>query len=510
MVKKVFFRWNSLFFSFFIFLLLLFVVAAYAQGSKKPLVAIEPIKCDSSSPAYIGKALSQMLITRLSSEDIDTVLVGKGKTSVVELADFILSGKVSRMGNGFGASFWLKSSQNGKTVKTWDLVASDLGMLAQKTSLLSAKMADAIKHTGEVLVADTVSNFATLAGPGSKKIEANDEFAMARLHPDILVRQRLEKDEEREIRQQKRQAQQTGSSRPLATGEDDSYMPLPDVYDAGDDVPEGEMTGNTVNKAATVKTEEEDDNSFFPLPDVYEPDDDENAVETPKKVSVKNETQMTSAGDTEEGSSPSSGAAQKEKGSWYSWLWPFGSKEKENQLPTVSQAKETRLEKEKEDKEPVVVSSKEKLPVPPPPEVEFSIPEPVPLEKALGQIENIKVERKKEKGWLSRLWPWGDSDEELVVKTTPPHVMAQEVQKPVEGGVHSFDSGAQIEALRRQLEMERGHHAEGGSQLPAASVPAQALPSSPKEVTEKKIEVPSVEAPENGPAQTQGPIWQWN
>ena len=510
MVKRFFFRRYSLFFSVFLFLLLMPVVSAHAQVSKNPLVAVEPVKCDSSSQAYIGKALSQMLITRLSSEDIDAVLVGKEKTSVVELADFVLSGTVSKMENGFGASFWLKSPKNGKTIKSWDLVASDLGMLAKKTSLLSAKMADAIKHTGEVLVADTVSNFATLAGPGSKKIEANDEFAMARLHPDILVRERLEKDEEREIRQQKRAAQQTGRSGSVSTGEDDSYMPLPDVYDAGDDVPEGEMTGDPGNRTASVKKEEEDESSFFPLPDVYDPDDDEDAVETPKKVPVKNETQITSAGDKKEGSSYSTGTAEKEKGSWYSWLWPFGSKEKKNQVPSVSQAKETRLQKEKEDKEPVVVSSKEKIPVPPPPKVEFSIPEPVPLDKALGQIENIKVERKKEKGWLSRLWPWGEHEEELVVKTTLPPVTAQEVQKPVEGGVHSFDSGAQIEALRRQIEMERGYHPEGGSQLPAASVSAQAPPSSQKEVTEKKIEVPSVEAPEEGPAQTQGPIWQWN
>ena len=490
--------------------LLMPVSASNAETTKNPLVAIEAIRCDSTSQAYVGKALSEMLITRLSSEDIDTVLVGRDKASVVELSDFVLSGRVKGKGGRFEAEFQLKSPKTGKVVKEWTLVAPSLGMLAQKASLLSAKMADTIKHTGEVLVADTVSNFATLAGPGSKKIKTNDEFEMARLHPDILVRERLEKDEEREIRQQKA-GRSSGGNHPVATSEDDSYMPLPDVYDAGDDVSEGEIQGGQESKSASMKKEEEDDSSFFPLPDVYDPDDDENAVDAPKKEPVNTVAEAASSEKHPENAPGSSAEAKKENESWYSWLWPFGGKEEKNKVPSVSQAKETRLQKEREDKEPVVVSAGEKLPVPAPPQVEFNIPEPVPLDQALSQIENIKVEKKEERGWLSWIWPWGNHEEEQVVKTASTAVPKQGgVQQPPESGLHSFDSGAEIEALRRHLEMQRGSKEEVSPSDAGSSSTEQPSPS-----------VESGQEVENGPASTgespkatheqvQGPIWQWN
>jgi len=485
------------------------VSASYAETTKNPLVAIEPIRCDSPSQAYVGKALSEMLITRLSSEDIDTVLVGRDKASVVELSDFVLSGRVNGNGGRFEAKFQLKSPKSEKVVKEWSLVAPNLGMLAQKASLLSAKMADTIKHTGEVLVADTVSSFATLAGPGSKKIKTNDEFEMARLHPDILVRERLEKDEEREIRQQKA-GRSSGGNRPVATSEDDSYMPLPDVYDAGDDVPEGEIQGDQGPKSASMKKEEEDDSSFFPLPDVYDPDDDENAVDAPKKEPVNTVAEAASSEKHPENASGSSAEAKKEKKSWYSWLWPFGGKEEKNKVPSVSQAKETRLQKEREDKEPVVVSASEKLPVPAPPQVEFNIPEPVPLDQALSQIENIKVEKKEERGWLSWIWPWGNHEEEQVVKTASTTVPKQGVQQPPESGLHSFDSGAEIEALRRHLEMQRGLKEEVSPSDAGSSSTEQPSPSVESGQEVENGPASTGESPKATPEQVQGPIWQWN
>ena len=478
--------------------------------SKTPLVAMEPLVSEPASINYVGKALSKMFLTRLSSEGIDTVLVGGAADSdLMSVADFVITGKVVKVSDHYEASFELKSPKDGTIIKQWNLKASNLGVLAKDAALLSAKISDTVKNTGEVLVANTVSDFAALAGPDSKKIKASDEFALARLHPDILVREKLEKDELKEIEQQRKKI---GTSRTVRRqGEDvegDSFMPLPDVYDVGDDAPEDQNVENEQGspKSASVSSEEdEDDSSFMPIPDVYDPDDDEDAVEKPKSVEISSgmhkHEELKSKGAGEDKSN------KKGKGSWYSWLWPFGNNnQNDSEAKLVSQAKETRLQKEESDKEPIVISSTQKLPVPPPPNVRFEIPEPVPLDEALSKIENIKVERKEEKGWFSRLWPWTEEESGEVIQqrafVSQGGSKGQAVAKQEES-LQTFDSGSQINAIRRHMGMETGQP-HSTMQIQPPSTPDV----NPKGQEEGATITDSGQIKRS--EQVEGPIWQWN
>lgn len=478
-----------------------------ASSDKTPLVAMKPVVSEPESISYVGKALSRMLLTRLSSEGIDAVLVSETSSSdLMSVADFVITGKVVMATDSYEAFFELRSSKDGSLIKHWDLKASNLGVLARDTALLSAKISDTIKNTGDVLVANTVSNFAALSSSDLKKIKTDDEFAMARLHPDILVREKLEKDELREIEQQKRRAGAGVSpNRHASEAENDSFMPLPDVYDTGDDVPEDQNIENRYkDKKHASSSEAEDDSSFMPVPDVYDPDDDEDAVEKTKNLDVVGNTQGQEGGERVKVDTSQSSSGN----SWYSWLWPFGddnSKDK-NEVPLVSQAKETRLQKEESDKEPIEISSVQELPIPAPPRVKFEIPEPVPLDEALSKIEDIKVEKRKKKHWLSWLWPWTEEESEGVGKHA---FISQDASKgqavaKQEETLQAFDSDRQIDAMRRHVGLEIDKpDSEGGIQ--SASSP----------------EIMDSEEPEEGPSvsdsshvkrpeQTEGPIWQWN
>ncbi len=493
---------------------------ASSETTKTPLVAMEPIK---SNVDYIGKALTNMFLTRLTSEGIDTVTVKGGQESepVLELADFLFTGNVIDKGGHVEASFQLKSPKDGSLIKDWKLRAPSLDILARDASLLSAKVSDTIKHSGQVLVSDVASGFAALDGPGSKKIATDDEFQMARLHPDILVREKLEKDEEREIEAQKKGLSPSSSE---ASSEEDYYTPLPDVYNTTDDISAKEQAQYEKERqeAQGQAEEEEDYDSYMPIPDVYNPESDEDASERKPAPAAPS---LADKGDKQHSS------AKKGK-SWYSWLWPFGKEKEDENKELVSQAKKTRLKKEQEDREPVVVSSKDKLPIPPPPKVDFNVPEPVPLDKALSEIEDFKVERKKVKrSWLSRLWPFGEEESGVIVKPSPkkenasasiqppeikeqtqPAVNGPELQGPSapEEGLHTFESGAQIEAFRRHLEMESGPPQESPSQVtqPAAKVEKKQVPvTAGTSQEEPKIQE---ETSEPKPQNLQGPIWQWN
>lgn len=476
-------------------------------NQQNPLVVLEPIEANSSDVSYVGEALTRMLQTRLSSEGIDTVLFKKGQKDeqVISVADFILAGRVSKRANHFEALFELRLPKDNTLLKKWELRAPALGILAKDASLLSAKISDAIKNADELMVSNKASELVT-NDVGSKKIKTDDEFAMARLHPDILVREKLEKDEIQEIEQQRRR--QGGGVSPAGgvnSGYDsESFMPIPDVYDVSDDVSEEELAKQKqmeeVAKASGVSDEEEDDSSFMPVPDVYDPDDDEDAVEKPKtKVNTVQTDKNVKVGQSYQPSQAgvSSHQSSGEKGgSWYSWLWPFGHKDEQQQM--VSQAKETRLQKENEekDKEPVVVSSPENLPVPRPPVVQFDIPDPVPLDEALEKIENIKVEKKRDRGWFSWLWPWDEDDTEIEMNqssalTSVPEKNLEVRQEP---SLHTFDSGSKVDAGK---DLDAGTQAAPSGSLSGTGSVEEDTSSLPKNIdTQKDLDT--------------GPIWQWN
>jgi len=501
-------------------------VFASSPTSGSALVAMKPIE---SNLQYVGKALTQMFVTRLSSEGIDTVPIkpdGENET-IVQLADFLFGGKVYQKGDHYEATFSLKSAKDGSVVKQWQLRAQTLDTLARDAALLSAKVADVVKNSGQVVAPESATTLSALSAPGADTVDTTDEFRMARLHPDILVREKLEKDEEREIEEQKR------GLRPSATGGSagDDYAPLPDVYDSGDDVTESDSQKAPYKVAGEgangQQQEEEDYDSYMPIPDVYDPESDEGPSE-----------RIASSVPSKEVSATTSSKGEGKGKSWYSWLWPFGGDENKKKEELVSQAKKTRLENEEEDREPVVVSGKERLPLPPPPKVDFNIPEPVPLDRALSEIENIKVQKKEKKGWLSRLWPFGHEDEEVtilpekgqnrtevqdsVVQSTPQNIAnTPATKKPsVDEGLHPFESGEQIEAFRRHLEME-DKPAEGrGHTVETPEVASDKAQGNIPVVTGGSVEAPKVESSSKDsddesdkgprPEDFNHPIWQWN
>lgn len=491
---------------FLSFIVILQQALSVSASTKNPMVVFEPVRCDSGSMDYVGKAITRMLVTRLSSEGIDTIVPNDNSemAKVSEVADFVITGTCAQNGQVYESSFQLRSPKENKVIRSWNLRDQNLGVMARDVSLLSAKMADVIKNSGQLLISDTASNLVPFSSTDSKKVKMDDEFEMARMHPDILVRERLEKDEEREIRQQRKgRSGYKPSYGGTASENEDSYMPLPDVYDEGDDYTKGDEKQKEV---ATGTTKKDDDgyDSFFPVPDVYDPGDDEGPAQK-EKVAVKAEQQD---GGKKYQATPSGSAVKgkggKEQNSWYSWLWPFG-KDQDDKRVTVSQAKETRLEKEKAEaeKHTVVVQDGSNLPIPPPPKVDFNIPEPVPLDQALSKIKDIQVEKRNKRGWLSWLWPWGE--EEAPEKIVPSTSGSEAVAKNSSGSPTVYESTSQIETMRRHpgyvkknmgktslhKGVESGENLESNGQEGSGdSMPSSSSVSRPQDV--------------------EGPIWQWN
>ena len=355
--------------TFFILLFLFFFTnTPFILASKKPMVAIRPIKCESQKYGYLGKAITEMLITRLSSEGIDSfVILDKDKEKeVLEVSDFLVEGVIHEKEKALNAEFILKKPDTGRLLKRWKIISPNLESLARETSLFTAKLSDNIKNAEDVL--GTFSDFAETTQKNSQS-PMKDEFQMARMHPDVLVRENLERDEAKEIEKENKRIQEEKK------------------------LQEEQETSEAV---------EEDDENFMPIPDVYNPEDDEMPEERPvKKV---NKAQK----DQDEASIQNESSGEK---SWYSWLWPFGSSKEKEEAP---EPKAHQLKKD-ENKKVVVVKETSALPLPPPPKIDFNIPEPISKEEFYEEISKVEVEQRKEKkgrNWLSWLWPFG-ADEEV-------------------------------------------------------------------------------------------------
>ena len=353
-------------------------------SAKRPLVAILQIKSPDAGYSYVGPAITQMLETRLSSEGIDTFVVqesGQG-SEAVELADFLITGLIEKGDRTFDAEIVLKDPGNGEKLKSWALKAVNLDVLAQDTGLLSVKLAETIKHAEDILKTPDESQVAENAQSG----QVSDEFQMARLHPDKLVREQLVQDQEREKELERQKSAEERKRTELLRAQEKkndetNWFPLPDVYDSDtDEPPEEEAEGQPETPGATSLSSQAD--------------------ETPEAVSQPGERENNK--------------------SWLSSLWPFGDGEE----PEESWEKERdELKREQEsNKQEAKVVPEEQLPYPPPPEINFDVPEPVPLDQALAKVDEIYVEKpapKEEESWFSWLWPWGREEDAAMPEEKP-------------------------------------------------------------------------------------------
>ncbi len=373
-------RWGVLVALFPVVFASLFSQVAVCHGSsKKPMVAILTINSTDKEYSYVGPALTHMLDTRLSSEGIDCFVVAsaQGQSEEVKLSDFLVTGQVVKGDNTFDAEIFLKEPGSDEVLKSWHLKAVSLDALAQNVALFSVKLADTIKHAEDILIEGP----GVAEGPGEAQGNPeSDEFKMARMHPDKLVREQLVKDEEkeRELERQKTQEQKRIERQ----------------------------------QALAQKKEPEE---WFPIADVYDPDTDELPKAEPQEQPSVNGT--VEAGKQNVSAPPPEGG-QGER-SWLSWLWPFGKKDKiEEQQEWEKEREELRAEQIKNEHAAKVVPE-DALPYPPPPQIQFNIPEPVPTDQALKKIDEMYVSkplpREKEEGWLSRLWPWGNEGHEPAI-----------------------------------------------------------------------------------------------
>ncbi len=364
---------------FFVLLLtsvgLCFLQAPCMAALKRPMVALLPIKSVDKTYSYVGPALTQMLDTRLASEGIDSFIVSSAKdqSDTVKLADFVVTGKVQRDETTFNAKILLKEPGNGEVLKTWDLKAVSLDMLAQNVALFSVKLADTIKHAEDILIQSPEE--VGVNGNNQGGTQASDEFAMARMHPDILVREQLVKDEEkeRELEQQKAQEQKRLEEQ-------------------------------------RIQAQKKEPEEWFPLPDVYDPETDEPPKAEPEEIGEANVT----SGDVVQATTEK--ATEQDDKHWYSKLWPFGKKEKEQRPSWEKEREKLRAEQKRHEHVAKVVPA-DALPYPPPPKIQFDIPEPVPVDEALRKIDQIYVTKpvpKEEKGWLSKLWPWEEEEQPTI------------------------------------------------------------------------------------------------
>lgn len=414
-------NYNNIHFIFIIAALVLnFIVSLPVTATeKRPMVAISPIKSLNSTYSYVGPAITQMLITRLSSEGIDTFLIQdtKKQTEAIQLSDFLITGVIKKSSKTFDAEISLKEPKNGDILKKWPMKAISLDALAQDIALFSAKLSDTIKHAEDILV--THASDTAL----SSEAESNDEFVQARIHPDKLIRERLEKDKEKELEQQARQ----------------------------------EAIIKQQEKIALKTRKEVPEQWEDPLPDVYDPDADEEPA--PVEIPQVTETKIVTQAPEKQSSSKN----------WYSMLWPFGKKKDLDKTKKWEKEREKLNAKKKSKKKIPQLIAKNQLPYPPPPEIKLDIPAPVPLDQALKKIDQIKVkniEIQKDKSWYSMLWPWSQNNsyerETYKVSKTAHANSSQNIQ--ARANTFAVKEGLkEIEQIRSQSSTTEGNMESGSS-----------------------------------------------
>ena len=396
---------------------------------KRPMVAILPIKSQDRNYSYVGPAVTQMLDTRLSSEGIDTFVVSNSDehSEAVGLADFLITGQVIKNENTFDAAIFLKEPEKGEILKTWHLKAVSLGVLAQDTGLLSVKLAETIKHAEDILINAPKEVQAT---GQEQNGSTSDEYEAARMHPDRLVREKMAQDEkkEREIEAKKteeQKRQEREQAKAMARKKIPEVSPIIDVYD-----PESDELPKPVEQPA--------DNS---------------------SIAVDDQTEISPSGPPEK--------------SWYSKLWPFGSNKEEQKDSWEKDREKLQAQQKKKEKRVARVVPEDDLPYPPPGNVKFDIPEPVPLNQALSKISKIYTEKpapRKEKGWQSWFWPWGEEEGASVEpERTPEKPSVQASMAPSEKMQQGMNS--MIEGLSHHQQENADTAMAGGGLVQGKSEP---------------------------------------
>ena len=347
-----------------------------------PVVVLERFKPPGTpSLHYLGQALTEMIKIRLESQGIDVIQLDQADqekmAALASIADLLMTGRIQEE-NGvvdlevdllrLGGSEQLEGAA-ARPLKVWHVKSQDLGMLAQKTSLLSGQIADAVRSSHELMLAEAEKARKAEAGEDEASPEEEGDLELARMHPDRLVRERLAMDQEKE-RQRAIEEAKKGA-----------------------------------------KEMKEDTRYWDPLPSPYYSENEELLEQDyhPEPIGGKEEQQ-----EGQEGS-----------GSWWSRLWPWGGDEKEaaegEQSSTYEavNASEVDLEDVEEAHQPLVVP-RDKLPVPPPKPVDFTIPEPQSVDEVLRSATLVKRDKKKEEKWYSFLIPWGDDtdDYDIILNKT--------------------------------------------------------------------------------------------
>ncbi len=424
---------------------------------RRPMVAILPLESPGGSMSYVGPAVTQMLDTRLASEGIDTFIVPSAgnQTEAVSLADFMVDGKITEDNNIFDAEIALKKPSGGEVLKVWHLKAVSLDALAQNAALFSVKLADTIKHAEQVLI--PLSGEGGAAENSADADLSKDDFAMARLHPDKLVREQLKQDEEKELEAQRQKTEEQRQQ----------------------------------EQQLALKNKKSDDENWFPLPDVYDADTDEPAEpETEAEVPAPEEANA-SAGSV----SASTGQAQDKK-SWFSRLWPFGS-DKNAEQESWKKERAKLEENEAETGREAKVVPEDDVPYPPPRQVKFEIPEPVPLDEALARVDKMyagsKPQPEEDEGWFSWLWPWGSKESSEAVSQATLHKQ-EAVQGKIEQGsemhgmMDSMINNISAEKAKAGTESQEQVQQQRQEHVRFTSVPVSAQDNEPQETSVSSLQ----------------------
>ncbi len=264
-------------------------------------------------------------------------------------------------GNRVNVHLELQTRYSGNTTATWDINPPSLDGIVPETGRCSIQVAHTITDLeSRRAMAAALENTKEQAADHDEPIINSEQLKLARMHPDLLYREtpasqkgtftpveQIPGEEQEEEAQEGDQGdtqtdqQESGTEKFL-----EGLMPPPDS-----DADAGSKTGS---EADTMETDDDDWQPDYPP--VYEDeqsekqrkaeqhatavrtDDDENwANDYPPDYDSYPDSQPSHytalPRQTAEERRSSSPAAMEEERSWYSYLWPFGGKEKKKELP---------------------------------------------------------------------------------------------------------------------------------------------------------------------------------
>jgi len=447
--------------------------ALLAPGQQEvPVVVLERFTPpDSKDLAYLSPALTEMVKIRLESQGIDVIPADPKDeeriSALSSVAELIMSGRITTQGGVVDLEVELRrmgsaASEASMPLKVWHVRSEDLGMLAQKTSLLTGQIADAIRTSHELMAAEAEKAKMASLEKAEGQDQDGEDLELSRMHPDKLVRERLASDQEKE-RQKAIEEARAGAKK---MKEDTRYWdPLPSPYYA--------------------ENEELLEQDYHPEPIPEKKDGPER--------------------------------------SWWSYLWPWGHENGDNGDEAALQEQETfqaataqdvDLGEIEESKQPLVVP-RDKLPVPPPEPVELTIPEPQSVEDVLRSATLVKKEKKREEKWYSFLMPWEDDTEDYDIILNKTDLEGRQGSQAGQSGGKLADSSTTSMVMGDFIEGISGND----EKQKAAAGPKGQMPGTDSTVAggAGAKSAPQPQATPGGPSSdfgrpqghAGGPIWQW-